>query len=117
MQEAFDAMVAHLRNQGEPSLDEELERAVYRNANGLKCAIGVLISDEYYDPAFDQNGGLDVMKPEVQSALAKSGVPVDSWAMDMLARMQRVHDDWEPDMWEGEFSEVAKAYGLKFKKV
>jgi len=51
-QAAFDTMLAHLRKQRFPALaDSGFCR--YRTGTGLKCAVGALIPDEFYEPDFD----------------------------------------------------------------
>ena len=58
----------------------------------MKCAIGVLISDEFYDPSFE---GESVNNWQVSCALKKSGVSErllnkpNSW---FLADLQGIHD-------------------------
>ena len=48
-QEVFDRALSHLRKQGEPAIFvDEMPRCRYRTPEGLKCAIGALISDENY---------------------------------------------------------------------
>ena len=42
--------------QGRPSVDESGENCLYRGECNTKCAAGMLITDEQYDPAMDENG-------------------------------------------------------------
>lgn len=50
MQEMFDKMLEHLRTQRKKSVDIKYDdRCMYRSPTGLKCAVGVLISDEDYN--------------------------------------------------------------------
>lgn len=51
-QETFDRVVAHLRQQGQQATDRS-GVCMLRAANGMKCAIGCLIPDEVYEPAFE----------------------------------------------------------------
>jgi hypothetical protein len=59
-QEAFDKALAAMRLQGKPSF-KTVERedmsvdayCAYRGDNGLRCAIGALVPDERYSPAWD----------------------------------------------------------------
>ena len=52
-QELFDTVVGHLHRQGMPAIDET-GQCSYRGYNGTKCAAGVLIPNEYYDPEMDE---------------------------------------------------------------
>ena len=47
-QEAFDRVLAHLREQGKPAFRPETGICLYRTPEGLKCGIGGLIADEDY---------------------------------------------------------------------
>ena len=51
-QQVFDDVLAHLRAQ-KTSAANDSGWCVYRNAQGLKCAVGALIPDSFYDPAFE----------------------------------------------------------------
>ena len=49
-QEIFDTVAKHLLKQGRRAVNPDMpEMCQYRGANGTKCAVGVLISDEIYD--------------------------------------------------------------------
>jgi hypothetical protein len=52
-QEIFDKVVAHLKQQRRPSIkipDDIRSACAYRGDGGTKCAFGIFISDEAYDP-------------------------------------------------------------------
>lgn len=51
-QEFFDTTVIALRAQGGPSINEK-GVCLYRGPNGRKCAAGIHITDEEYDPRMD----------------------------------------------------------------
>ena len=50
-QEAFDTAVRGIHAQGGPAMDGH--RCMYRAPDGKKCAFGLLIPDELYDPKMD----------------------------------------------------------------
>jgi hypothetical protein len=50
-QEIFDAVAIGIRAQGGPAIQGN--NCSYRSPNGRKCAAGLLIKDEDYDPAFE----------------------------------------------------------------
>lgn len=62
-QKLFDAMLDHLRLQGQPAITphEAGAKCMYRTDNGLKCAIGALIPDELYRPGFEEASTSDVL--------------------------------------------------------
>jgi hypothetical protein len=51
-QEMFDKVVDHLAAQKRPSVDNKLE-CRYRDPEGRKCAFGIFIPDELYDPGME----------------------------------------------------------------
>ena len=52
-QEIFDRVVEHLAQQKKRSMYDK-DTCAYRSEDGLKCAIGALIPDEYYDSEFEE---------------------------------------------------------------
>lgn len=65
-QQIFNRVINHLRKQGKPSMGWQFATPIgvsnldpmiclYRNPNGLKCAIGCLIEDREYSPLFESN--------------------------------------------------------------
>ena len=92
MQEAFDAVVAHLRKQNSRSI-MDYQKCAYRGREGKKCAVGALILDEHYSPELE---GMAATKVEVLAALQASGVDTSGDTPYMLKRMQSIHDSIPP---------------------
>lgn len=121
-QEAFDAMVAHMRAQKYVrSYTEGLDgvsTCAYRGPNGAKCVVGALIKDEHYFKGLE---GLVTYDSNINTTLYLSGWDVDK---SLLASMQDAHDDpvlWGvPDMdadgsrFEDAARRVAEDYGLSY---
>lgn len=61
----------------------------YRGDNGAKCAVGVLIPDERYEPRFEGN---TVSTGGVLAAVD----PVDGFGVREFAQVQTVHDNTSP---------------------
>lgn len=61
----------------------------YRNADGLMCAVGCLITDEVYDTGLEGNMSSD---PVILEALEKSGVAMDEATIAMARAWQAYHD-------------------------
>ena len=121
LQKTFDTIVAHLRKQNAKSFNSS-GKCAYRGANGMKCAVGVLIHDKNYQPRFDFNDGMPAMHPDIMHALNASGnidaeVFAPTQCMSMLLRMQNVHDHTPIPKWEEAFERVAKEFGLKLTEV
>lgn len=114
-QEAFNKVVTGLRAQGKPSVVMDIyggNMCAYRNPNGLKCAIGMLIPDEQYTSCFE--GGLSLSEV-IESVPALQGI--DS---SLLSLLQRTHDNasdnhevngFMEDLESG-FQRVARIYNL-----
>lgn len=109
-EEVFDTVLKHLRTQGVQCM-ENCECA-YRNAEGLKCAIGVLLDDEDYDPIME---GRTARELQARFGLLQD---IDT---ELLSRLQHAHDTndhWNEDgfAWRGEsyMAEIAEIYGLLY---
>jgi hypothetical protein len=105
-QEAFNVAVEHLRKQGRPALKDY--NCHYRTEEGNKCAIGALISDEFYSPDME---GWDATVPPVAEALRASGWDLDS---TFALELQLLHDGqaWRWDL-EKDAKSFAKSYNLQ----
>lgn len=82
-QEIFDTVVEHLMKQGKRSIVPGETTCVYRGPDGLKCAVGVLIADDEYDPEIERN---------CWSAVAH-GHGFTTQHYELLDRLQEVHDE------------------------
>ena len=107
-QEAFARMVLHLRKQGAKSADGVDTKGTpvcrYRSGNGMRCAVGVLITDDVYSADFE---GQVATGPEVATALKYLGLNL------LFARaMQDVHDRMTVAQWETGFEYVARTWDL-----
>ncbi len=115
-QEAFDTAAAHLLKQGERSSScevyptEDVQACLYRGPNGLKCAIGALISDEHYSPSLEGEG----INDHVCAAIVASGYPDDNLSRAIYARLQQVHDACDPDGWPSALRMYADRYKLEW---
>lgn len=87
-QEAFDHVLAHLRKQGGRAVDARGE-CVYIAADGKKCAIGSMITDENYSSDLENTSPYYI---KTEKALARSGVKISS-DKEFLAGLQRVLHD------------------------
>jgi hypothetical protein len=101
--EVFQRVKAHLLAQGKRSMKRFNEESpegfscLYRGPEGLKCAVGVLISDEAYSPMLEEQLPSHL---EVSNALEASGIQMDSHMEDLLLALQAIHDSARPSHWE-----------------
>jgi hypothetical protein len=116
-QKVFDIVSDHLLTQMESSSvpHSELEGedfCLYRNPNGLKCAIGCLIADEVYRPELEDK---DVLEKDVLDAIQCSlSERVTKEDLYLLMDLQMIHDVYEPLEWRKELEACAKDYKLAF---
>lgn len=109
-QEIFNKVVNHLLTQKAASRNPSNNECVYRNDNGLKCAVGVLIDYEHYKLALEKRS---IRSPLVISAVADSiGRNLTENEIDLLDRLQRMHDLKSPAVWERTLGTIAEYYGL-----
>lgn len=114
-QEIFNTVRDHLLKQNARSESNYANvvgctDCAYRGANGLKCAVGVLIKDEHYTPEIE---GLVPNMRAVATALEKSlGCTLDAQDIIFLDDLQTVHDASEPHEWPEKLREVAARYSL-----
>jgi hypothetical protein len=80
---------------------------MYRGWDGLKCAAGVLITDDHYRPELECNS---VTEERVMAALNASGVGPDD--LDLVQHLQCVHDEEPVADWPKAFERLAFDYGL-----
>jgi len=107
----FEFVKQHLINQGQKSLqhieteDDHLTKhnsCRYRGIQNLKCAIGCLIEDDFYDPDMEQRDiGSDFVKIIVRQSLPNWK---PNW--DMLQDLQELHDECDPEEWENKLEKL-----------
>lgn len=106
-QTAFEIMVNHLLNQGEKSRAYNETTCVYRNPDGLKCAIGAILPDDLYVSSMENKlaHALFVDYPAI-------GKLWENLSINLLAKMQHIHDHRCVDEWFGEFKAIADEFNL-----
>src|ERR1700690_1772536 len=98
MQELFDTVVAHLRQQNAQSLKHGA--CAYRGDDGKKCAAGCLIPDEEYNPTME--GWNVTINSSILNLLGDNGEN-----MRLLLQLQHVHDMQDVEEWEACFQDIA----------
>jgi hypothetical protein len=115
-QAVYDQVVTHLRTQGNLSHNENGSSA-YRGVNGRRCAMGIFITDDKYDPAIEGNA--------IESLMAYLPQEIADTGKEFLGSLQRLHDVdvtafpsgnfYAPDM-EKQMRRVADKWALKYTK-
>lgn len=96
-QEVFEFVATHLLKQGQKSFDGGTY-CMYRGDNGLKCAIGCLMTDQEYQPTFEHQSW--------ESLALKGLVPIEHHLL--LIGMQVIHDEFPVARWR----EKLKWFGI-----
>jgi len=96
--EIFDIVKTHLLKQGQRATinNDEDNHCLYHSPNGLKCAVGCLITDEAYDSDIE---GSDLCDDNVYRVLQDSQIDTSAKTISFLTRLQRVHDNVDVDKW------------------
>lgn len=94
-QSIFNKVASHLFKQGKPSMSFDqkgnIEGCLYRGPNGIKCAIGALISDRVYKPAMEGNSIRNLIEYSFEY-----GFKFPSYFSEnkiLLQSLQEIHDD------------------------
>lgn len=114
-QEIFNTVATHLLRQKERSLRDtkfSTKGCAYRGNDGMMCAVGVLIKDEYYYPELEGNTPYDV---EVEVAVGNSiGRSLDKEDLELLVKLQDIHDFSTTSEWEKALKGIADKYNFLF---
>jgi len=109
-QEIFDIVVALARKQNRRAVSDTICK--YRTPDGLKCFAGALIKDEFYEPALE---GLSAQFSAIQNALVNSGVARKQ--LDLVWKLQRIHDRHPVTEWPREFRFLSQDERLIYEDV
>lgn len=117
IQQVADICAIHLFKQNKKSehvTPEGVPRCMYRRPDGLKCAVGALIKDEFYDPDIEN---CLVNSDIVHDVLKKSGVYGDDSVEndsieEMLVRFQTIHDSYTVPNWVHQIKLLYTSYHL-----
>lgn len=118
-QEIFTRVAVHLLRQGQKSLMDSWPsgRCAYRGRNRTRCAVGVLIPDAIYKPAFE---GVKVLDSLVAEALVCAGVLPSiggSEELSLLADLQYIHDVTEVEGWSSKLGHLATIRNLQMPRL
>ena len=115
-QEIFDTVRDHLLQQGKKSLlsiascprPPRYQACAYRSPDGLKCAVGCLISDEEYSP---------YMEKKTVKYLEAVGLMPERLRGEirLLELLQHIHDFSSPEKWETKLRALADDLRLEWR--
>jgi hypothetical protein len=118
--EVFDKVKTHLLTQNARAETEDSEQSCqYRAPNGLRCAVGCLLSPDIDTTPFEGaametyvSSGNNTREDRLLAALADSGVSTEYGVLRMLQDLQRIHDCKHVSNWPKELNTLeAKLFG------
>lgn len=114
-QEIFDTVARHLLSQGKRST--EFGFCTYRSEDGLKCAVGCLIADEFYSAAIEGYSIAQCPEFPVEADLVfrlfASGVDLsNATTRQLIADLQCCHDTEPPFLWADELYDIGSSLEL-----
>jgi len=105
-QQVFDQVARHLMTQKARSTDFN-GHCKYRGLNGLKCAAGCVISDDEYDPFFEGKSWDHLMSIIATRSSSRPLVHIE-----LIGRLQLVHDGYVVSYWREMLQAVAVCFNL-----
>lgn len=112
-QEVFDKVAKHLLTQKAKSMGEDEDTCMYRGANGLKCAVGILIEDDEYSPRMEM-GVLTLLSGSDHVPCPASVYERLMPHTSLLSSLQQVHDANPVEGWEDSLKETAELHKLNW---
>lgn len=109
-QEVFDKVARHLLTQNKPCEGNYNGRTIclYRNDEGLKCAAGCLIPDEFYSEVFEGKrfGAVHDLMYEL------GFTPFSSEVLYLISTLQNLHDECSSVVWRQRLLRIAETFEL-----
>lgn len=112
-QQVFDYVVKHLRTQGRQSLNPSTGDCLYRNPNGLSCAVGCLVKTSEYSRDLEGNSIEAIVRVGILSG------PFWWPHVSLLTALQELHDteeDFKDPKFERAVRQTAWQFKLKYPK-
>lgn len=110
--DVFDYVSSFLINQNKKSTAQDIGCA-YRGDDNKKCAIGCIIDDKFYHSSMEKQTAYDY---KIQWAVLHS-LPKYTLNEKFLSKLQEIHDGFEPELWEVNFSRFQFSSEGNFKLV
>lgn len=87
------------------------DTCMYRGQEGLKCAVGHLIDDKFYDPSIEAKSATN---KDIETAICRSQeINLSYDDLDFLNRLQRAHDIAMPGKYSKPMEPALKQFALE----
>jgi hypothetical protein len=113
LQDIFDRIAVHLLAQKARSVRARFPgetSCAYRGTSGMSCAVGCIITDGEYMPQMEGDSVNGVAFQLLGAAVADS--LQDSEQVDLMTRLQRMHDTDVPGDWKERLKDLAFRFNL-----
>ncbi|WP_028210747.1 hypothetical protein [Paraburkholderia mimosarum] len=111
-QGVFDYVVSHLLPQNAQATAPGSAKCMYRAPDGKRCAVGWLIPDDVYSPAFEFIGVRDLAAALAARDYGRRFAEFLFAHMPLLRELQGVHDARAPHEWPAALRAIAQHHGL-----
>lgn len=112
-QEIFDKVAKHLLTQKVKCLNKYRYYAYFDAETNMKCAVGCLIPSKDYSKKFEKLCVDSYIVNEVTNFFRDSGYSENE--LDLIGKLQVLHDRYEPGCWRDRLKLLAKIYSLDDK--
>lgn len=119
LQEIYNRVRDHLLTQNKKSevladyFGNQKLQCLYRGPDGLMCAVGCLISDEFYNKKFEGQAIRWGAGSALKALEASLGQELSSDQHDLLTALQYLHDARPVEEWRAELSMLAVHFKLQ----
>ena len=101
----------HLLKQHEKS--ESMEAGCqYRSDNGLRCAVGCLMTDDIYDSSLEGSNLKDIRVRQALTPIVGVNYELRLLKLNLLQRLQEVHDNEPVEHWERGLAEIKHEFDI-----
>lgn len=96
---------------------------LYYGTNGRKCAIGILIPEEAYNPEVEGKSIIAILQRDFSdnniadkllAMLTASLGYLSNSDLEFLSELQLIHDTCSPHLWESKLRIFARSYDLNY---
>ena len=101
----------HLLKQYEKS-ESKYVGCKYRSDNGLRCAVGCLMTDDIYDSSLEGSNLGDIRVRQALTPIVGVNYELRLLKLDLLHRLQEVHDNEPVEHWKRGLAEIKLEFDI-----
>ena len=107
-QEVFDKVVNHLLKQNKKAAkfpNPYRSECMYKNSEGLKCAVGCLIPDDKYQPYMENMRSDEILNE----------IGLEKLNINFIDELQKTHDHFMVREWGERLKHIAEKFNLVYR--